>query len=40
MNGKEIVALIEEWLNKKNIHPDDLDMLFANELLDKMEEDE
>ena len=40
MKGREIVSLIEEWLNDKSIHPDDLDMLFANELLNKMEEDE
>lgn len=40
MKGKEIVSVIEEWLNKNNIHPDDLDMLFADELLEKLEGDE
>jgi hypothetical protein len=40
MNGKEIVKLIEEWANKKRIHPDDFDMLFAHELLEMMEEDD
>jgi hypothetical protein len=40
MSGKEIVALIEEWANKQRMHPDDFSMLFADELLAKMEEDE
>lgn len=40
MKGKEIVSLIEEWANKRGLHPDDFDTLFADELLEIMEEDE
>jgi hypothetical protein len=39
MRGKEIAELVYEWANKNHIHPDDFDMLFANELLEKLEED-
>lgn len=40
MKGKEIANLVWEWLGKQNIHPDDLDIWFAGELLDEMEKDE
>lgn len=39
MKGEELADLIEEWLNKNSVHPDDFNMLFANELLDLMCED-
>jgi hypothetical protein len=40
VKGKEIVKIIDEWLYENNYHPDDLDSLFANELLERMEADE
>jgi hypothetical protein len=39
LSGKEIAELIYEWADKNRIHPDDFDMLFANELLEKLESD-
>jgi hypothetical protein len=39
MAGKEIAELIYIWADKNNIHPDDFDMLFANELIERLEED-
>ena len=39
MKGKEIAALIWEWLEKSDLHPDDVGMLFAEELIEKLEED-
>jgi hypothetical protein len=38
-NGKEIAELIYKWAERNNIHPDDFDMLFANELIAKLESD-
>lgn len=40
IKGREIANLIDEWLVKERIHPDDLDALFAHELLEKLEKDE
>ena len=39
MNGKKIAELIYEWTNKNSIHPDDFDLLFAKELIEKLEKD-
>ena len=39
VKGKEIAALIWEWLEKSDLHPDDVWMLFAEELIEKLEED-
>jgi hypothetical protein len=39
MKGREIAELIYSWAEEMRIHPDDFDMLFANELLEKLEED-
>ena len=39
MKGHEIAALVWEWLEESDLHPDDLGMYFAEELLKKMEED-
>lgn len=39
MKGNEIVSLIEEWLNQNNIHENDFDMMFAEELLSLMSND-
>jgi hypothetical protein len=39
VKGKEIAKLIYEWANKNHMHPDDFSMLFADELLDKLEND-
>lgn len=40
MKGIEIAKLIIEWANENGMHPDDFDMLFAEELLEALEEDE
>jgi SAM-dependent MidA family methyltransferase len=40
ISGVEIAKLIIEWAERNNMHPDDFDMLFADELLDALEEDE
>ncbi|MDH5159860.1 hypothetical protein [Heyndrickxia oleronia] len=40
MKGAEIAKLIVDWANDNNMHPDDFDMLFADELLEALEEDE
>jgi hypothetical protein len=37
LKGSEIAELIIQWANDQRMHPDDFDMLFANELLDKLE---
>ena len=37
MEGKEIAELLYEWAEKNRIHPDDFEILFVNELLDKLE---
>lgn len=34
MKGNDIVTIIEEWLSKSNVHPDDFSMMTAEELLD------
>lgn len=39
MEGKKIVELIFDWADKNNVHPDDFGMLFADELIEKMESD-
>ena len=39
MKGAEIAELIYNWAEEKRIHPDDFDMLFANELLEELEAD-
>ena len=40
MKGVEIADLIYEWANKQAFHPDDFDLLFAKELIERLEEDD
>lgn len=39
MKGQELIELIEAWLAKNNVHPDDFDMMFAKELFDLLSQD-
>lgn len=39
VTGELIAKLVYEWANQKNMHSDDFDSLFTNELLEQMEDD-
>ncbi|MGG3890207.1 hypothetical protein [Metabacillus fastidiosus] len=39
MKGQEIIELIEAWLSKNNVHPDDFNQMFATDLLEILSED-
>ena len=39
MKGEQIADLIVEWANERNMHPDDFNSLFVDELLELLEKD-
>jgi hypothetical protein len=39
LTGAHIAELIYQWANDNRIHPDDFSMLFAEELLERLEAD-
>jgi hypothetical protein len=39
MKGAELAELIYQWANDNRMHPDDFSMLFAEELLERLEAD-